>query len=499
MENRIKTKLSLYGIISAVTYMYLIEVPIPGVSVPVFILIQFTSIWLLIKNSEEVNNKGILMMIPIFLISLNRLLSANRMWGATNFFAVVFLYSVMILMLNGNLKLKNLNIESIFKIIFNMFEPFTNFMVPINWLAEKSKNKEKNQLVKRVITGIAISIPCVLFLIIMLSSADMIFNENIMLFNRWLSGLLDFYYAFRFIAGTFAGLYLFGHLYSVIAEKHAGIAGLVSFSSNSANKPDKARGDLIVLNILLTSILAIYTIFIAIQFRYLFSAGELPYGLNYAEYARRGFFELIFLSVLNIALILLTTYLLKDKIYAGKNKWAQLTKLMMIYLCVLTGVLLVSSYYRMSLYDSAYGFTRLRILVYLFLLFEAAGLAATLAYIVKHNFNILAVYAAVGLTYYLTLNLVNIDGIIARRNIDMYLSGRTETVDIDYLMSLSTDAAPEIMRLVNEDVETGTRYKAKSYLQELENLYDSMEYNWQSYNLSVEKTRKLLLTDKDSR
>ena len=51
------------------------------------------------------------------------------------------------------------------------------------------------------------------------------------------------------------------------------------------------------------SVLAVYTIFIVIQFKYLFSGGVLPNGLNYSEYARRGFFELVVLSVLNIALI----------------------------------------------------------------------------------------------------------------------------------------------------------------------------------------------------
>jgi len=225
---------------------------------------------------------------------------------------------------------------------------------------------------------------------------------------------------------------------------------------NIINKNDSfkhLKGDIIVLNIFLTSILIVYTIFIAIQFKYLFSGGTLPKGLNYSEYARRGFFELVFLSVLNIAIILLTGYLLRDKIYNGKNKWVVFTKLMLIYLCLVTAILLISSYYRMSLYDRAYGFTRLRVLVYIFLFFEALGLIATLAYIIKHNFNILLVYAAIGLTFYLTLNLVRIDEIIAKRNVDMYLSGLAEEIDIDYLMTLSQDALPQIVRLTDSNVQ----------------------------------------------
>jgi hypothetical protein len=240
------------------------------------------------------------------------------------------------------------------------------------------------------------------------------------------------------------------------------------------------------------SVLAVYTIFIVIQFKYLFSGGVLPNGLNYSEYARRGFFELVVLSVLNIALILLTTYLLRDKIYENKNKWALFTKLMLIYLCATTGILLASSYYRMSLYDSAYGFTRLRVLVYIFLFFETVGLIATFVYIIKHNFNILAVYAAIGLTFYLTLNIIKIDEIIAKRNIDMYLSGQAEEIDIDYLMNLSQDALPQIIRLSESDVQIMTRVKTINFLKDMSAYYAQMENNWQSYNLTIEKNKDLM-------
>lgn len=495
MEDRIKLRLSLYGIISAATYIYLILTPNPGISIPIFILIQLVSLILIIKNTEKIkNSKGIMVMVPILIISLNRFISANNIWRETNFFAIVFLYSAMFLMMNGNLNLIKINFNSFLKVIVNIFEPIVNFIVPVKWIAERSKNKEKNLVLKRVLIGISISIPCVIFLILMLSSADMVFNNNFIAFNNWLADLINIIYIFKLIIGTFVGLYLFSQLYSVFSDDGNNIVKLTSESSNSAKQ---VKGDVIVLNILLVSILIIYTIFIAIQFKYLFSSGELPYGLNFAEYARRGFFELVFLSVLNIALILLTTYLLKDKIYVEKNKWALFTKLMLIYLCILTGILLVSSFYRMSLYDNAYGFTRLRILVYMFLIFEAVGLVATLIYIMKHNFNIFAVYTAIGLAFYLTLNLVKIDDVIAKRNIDMYLAGQTESLDMDYLMTLSADAAPQIMRLLDKNVEFITRNNARIYLEGKKELYSNMEYNWQSYNLSVERTKSLLEVNKD--
>lgn len=495
MENRMKFRLSSYGIISTLTFIFLILTSNPGISIPLFFLIQFVSLYLIINNTNEIKNvKGIIVMVPIIIISLHHFISASHIWGPTNFLAIVFLYSVMFLLLGNNLNLKRINIISFFMSIGNVFEPFLNFIVPVKWISERSKDKEKNVLAKRILLGIAISVPSVLFLILMLSSADMVFKNNFDFFMKWIDDLFKVFNIFKIVVGGFVGLYLFGHLYSAFVEEDNSIYKLFSKGSNLIKQP---KGDVIVLNILLASILVIYTIFIAIQFKYLFSTGELPYGLNFAEYARRGFFELVFLSVLNIALILLTTYLLKDKIYVEKNKWALITKLMLIYLCVLTGILLISSFYRMSLYDNAFGFTRLRILVNIFLGFEAAGLVATLVYIVKHNFNILVVYTAIGLAFYMTINIVKIDEIIAEKNIDMYFAKQTESLDMDYLMSLSVDAAPEIIRLLDDNVETITKYKAKTYLKEKNEIFNNSEYNWQSYNLSVEKTKKELLTIKN--
>lgn len=495
MEYKIKLNLSIYGIISAVSFIYLILNDYPGISYPIFFLIQIVSLYFIVKSKDEVkNNKGLFFMVPIFIISLNFFISANYIWAPTNFLAVVFLYSAMFLSLNDKLNLRKLNILGFIKVVINIFEPLFNFIVPLKWIAERSKSNEKNMVVKRIGLGVLISIPCVLFLTMMLSSADMIFYNSFKTFNKLVEEFFNNLQIFKFIFGAFAGLYLFGHLYKIFDKNENNIDKLLNESTVSIKQ---INGDVIVLNILLASILVIYSIFISIQFKYLFSSGVLPYGLNYAEYARRGFFELVFLSVLNIGLIMLSTYLLKDKIYGEKFKWALFTKGMMIYLCVVTGILLVSSYYRMSVYDSAYGFTRLRILVYMFLIFEGLGLIATLIYIIKHNFNILVIYAAICLIFYMTLNLVKIDKIIAKRNIDMYLSNQSENFDIDYLTSLSPDIVPEVIRLLDEGVERNTRIKARDYLINLHGIYSGMDNNWQSYNLSAEKNKSLMLENKE--
>ena len=494
INTSIKTKLSIYGLISAFSFIYLILPVMPGISVPIFIVLQYISIYFVIKDRSEIKNKyGILVMIPIFILSLNSYISGSELWKTTNFFVILLLYCTMILIIGGKLNLKKDSFEFIIKIMAKIFEPFMNFTIPLKWYSLIEGNASKRLIIKRFIIGGIISIPCVIFLLIMLSSADMIFSGKMNSVFNWIFDVINFNYIIKLLYGIFVGLYLFGLLYSLfdnntLIKKHGDLN-----HNNNKDLQNKVHGDLIVFNILLFSILIVYSFFIMIQFKYLFSSVELPYGLNYSDYARRGFFELLFLSVLNIGLILVTIHFLKEKIYVEKCKWAQITKIFMLYLGLLTLVMLISSFYRMMLYDNEYGYTRLRVLVYLFLIFESVGLLMTFKYIFKPNFNILIGYLLIGLIYYLTLNVIQIDRIIAKRNIDMYFAGQTETIDVGYLMSLSIDAAPEIIRLSNsDDVDILTKYKAEAYLENIDIIYNNMELTWRSSNLSINRAKNLI-------
>lgn len=488
MDNSIKIKLSIYGLLSAVSFIYLILTHNPGISVPVFTIIQFVSIFTLIYKREEAKNKkGLLMFVPIFILSLNYYLSGSYLWRAPNFLCTMLLYSTMVAILTDNFPVKELSFKFLFKILEHVIVPLRNFNIPFKWINKYKSDDAKKKLHSSIILGIFISLPFVVFLLIMLSSADLVFSVKVENTLEWFSKMLDIELIFKIIFGMIAGLYLFGLIYIVFAEKKSDSQNAI-FTLEIRPK----NADTIVINILLSSILLVYTLFIFIQFKYLFAGSVLPANLNYAEYARRGFFELIFLSFLNIGLILLTVYLYKEKIYVQRNKWSNLTKIFMMYLCAVTFVMLISSFYRMYLYDQEYGFTRLRVLVYGFLIFESIGLIITAAFIMRPEFNIMAVYMVIGLCYYLCLNVVQIDYIIAKHNVDMYLAKETDSLDIDYLMSLSVDAAPQIARLVeNNNADIMTRYKADLYFKNIEKNY-SRDSLWQSRNYSIDKAIQLI-------
>jgi len=471
MENlskKLKLNLLLYLCISVIGAAFLLLAPNAAFSIPVFVIIQFVILYDIVPKK-----KPLLMFIPIFILSLNSFISANTIWRAPNFALVLFLYSFMCVWMIYGFSFKEKSTRIFTKMVENIIvEPFAVFHLPFKWTGEANKTNAKK--IRRVLLGLAISIPCLIFLLFMLASADQIFQRGVSNFLNNFFYIINLRLLFRVIVGIIIGFYLFGLICSLYRTR-----ANVNIESKSK------RGDLIILNILLISILAIYTIFVAIQFRYLFAGAEnLPYGLNFATYARRGFFELLALTGLNILLILLTVNLTKEQ----TGKWAKITKILLCYLCAVTVILLISSFYRMWLYNADYGLTRLRFLVFGFLIFEAIGLVVTFFYIIKPKFKIIPVYLTIGLAYYLLLNLVPMDSIIARDQIDRYFNhdGR----GVPYTLTLSPDAMPQITRLF-ESENAETRQMAHTYLSNMQTRYHSLPQGWRQWNLAIERLLRI--------
>jgi hypothetical protein len=120
-----------------------------------------------------------------------------------------------------------------------------------------------------------------------------------------------------------------------------------------------------------------------------------------------------------------------------------------VVLVLLTGVILLSAMFRLRLYEEAYGFTRLRTYTHVAIVWMAVlsiGFLALLLSSRLRQFAPLAVFGAAG--FALTLNLMNIDAFIVQRN--AALLARGGEIDVPYLLSLSDDAVPGLVRLVGQ-------------------------------------------------
>ena len=475
IDPRLKRKLITYLIVTVVTYFffafpylgmgYFIIRPRAGVSVPIFMLIQAGLFYYLIEQK-----KPLLTFIPIFIISLNPFISANPMWRGANFVVTALLFGLMALWIITGISIKDKSYTLISELAETIYNALSKFSIPFRWLGNVKKESFPNM--RRVLIGIAISIPSLIFLIIMLSQADMIFSQAVGSFFERLFRLIEPSVIVRLIAAAFVSLYLFGILFCILAVKKEQKERLETVHKT---------GDCLILNIVLTSVLLVYTAFIIIQIRYLFAPPDnLPHGITFEAYARRGFFELLFLTGVNIVFILITVALTKTQ----SGRGAQITKYLCLYLCAVTVVLLISSFYRMWLHGSDDGLTRMRLLVFGFLFFEAIGLIATFFYILKPKFNIVSVYALIALTYFLVLNLVPIDRVVARDQVSRYF--QTGKAGIDYVMTLSPDAAPEVARLLHSE-SAHTRHRAGDFLLTIE----EFETSWRQWNLSIDRGRRL--------
>jgi hypothetical protein len=165
-------------------------------------------------------------------------------------------------------------------------------------------------------------------------------------------------------------------------------------------------------------------------------------GLTYADYVHQGFGQLTVAT----ALILLVVWAAARKAPRDDPADRLWMRLSLGLLCVQTLVVVASALHRMDLYQDAYGFTQLRLLVDVFegwlgllvLAVAAAGIGLRAAWLPR--------FALVtGVVALLGLAAVNPDAWIARHNLDRYAA--TGKVDWSYLRSLSDDAVPVLAGL----------------------------------------------------
>jgi len=190
---------------------------------------------------------------------------------------------------------------------------------------------------------------------------------------------------------------------------------------------------------------ALFATFVVVQLAVLFGGHRhvlRTAGLTYAEYARGGFWQLLVVTALTLAVI------------AAAARWAPrvlpgdrlLVRVLLGVLALLSLVIVGSALRRMALYEQAYGYTRLRLFVsgvelWLGLVFGLVLLAG--ARLRARWLPRVVLASAVGAL--LTLAAVNPDRFIAARNVDRY--AHTGRIDLDYLAELSADAVPELARL----------------------------------------------------
>ncbi len=231
--------------------------------------------------------------------------------------------------------------------------------------------------------------------------------------------------------------------------------------------------------IVLGSLNAMFLAFLLIQVRYLFGGASVVLatgGMSFAEYARRGFFELVFVFALALPLLLWLTARFRN----GKPTHHFGFQLLVGTSCGLLFAMMGSAVFRLLLYVDAYGLTELRFYSTGFLVWLAVCTGLFLATALRGRIEKFAPGAAAGLALVLFgLNAINPDAVIANTNLGR--SSRGGSLDIDYLFSLSEDAIPTIARGASALPETVRAELADR----IHARYRHDRPDWKSWNLGV--------------
>ncbi len=256
-------------------------------------------------------------------------------------------------------------------------------------------------------------------------------------------------------------------------------------------RPEPLSLGIVELGTVLGLLDALFLAFVAIQARYFFGGTQrlALLDLTYAEYARRGFFELLAVAGLVVPLLLALQWLFRPASAAQNRVFRALAGAMV----ALVFVIMASALHRMYLYMQEFGLTVPRYSATVFMVWIAAVLVWLVVTVLAGRRERFAFGALVaGLAAVLCLNVLSPDAVVARVNIERAESG--ERFDPHYLASLSADAAPAIFEALPE-VGDATLGPERTLEQAFYDKYrDGRDPDWRSWNASRSQAQSLAET-----
>lgn len=286
-----------------------------------------------------------------------------------------------------------------------------------------------------VLIGLVIAVPLTLVSVGLLILSDGYF-ESIM--RDFFSSLPQFSFSliWQVIFGAIVGMFLFGALYSSgkptagydpSAPAYRVLPAAVSYSA-------------------VTPVCVFYLVYIITQIRYLTGAvtGQLPEGFSVSEFARRGFFELCVVAVINLCVI---TVMLAFTARGEADRPKKALRIYTIVISVFTLLLISSAFSKMAFYIKSYGLTQLRVYTSWFMVV----LAVVFVVIIIKQLAEIPMWRVLFISFTVMLALLcfsNLDGQIARYNINACRSGALKEIDLYSMAELNGMAAEPVAELV---------------------------------------------------
>jgi hypothetical protein len=342
--------------------------------------------------------------------------------------------------------------------------------------------------------GVIIGLPLAVVFVVLFASADPIFGGSV-------ANLLGFRLDLGDLPGRLAFVLAAAWLLAgsiSIAATGIPVVERTSLGAAANAGPLAVRRSLGLAEalVILAVIDVVIGAFVVLQIAYLFGGLDTlqAAGIPYAQYARRGFFELVAAAGLASTIVVVLEATIADR--TGLYLAAVAT------LIALTGVVLVSAALRLSLYQAAYGWTELRLYVSAAIATMAVGLAIMLGLVLLHRNRWLPhALAILGIVSLVGLNLLSPAAFVAARNIERVVDPSLvppdghSGLDAAYLAILPDDAVPVLVEALvrlpaREANDVRSILLARRHALESDPGYRS-PFSW---NLGRERARSALAT-----
>ncbi|PYP16334.1 MAG: hypothetical protein DMD54_10465 [Gemmatimonadetes bacterium] len=347
---------------------------------------------------------------------------------------------------------------------------FQLLLSDIQWHELPQDDRMRN--VRRVLLGVALAAPVLLVFAALFASADQVFSNvltNVFDFNLQSVISHTFFMAFwGFLVAGYLRWCMLGRPLQGLTLDAKPITSVVPLAT--------ALG---LLNTL-------FLLFVVVQLRYFFGGAALveqTSGLTYAEYARRGFFELMTASGLMLPILLGADELVRKGAPPQIRVVRQLSGLLLAFLAVI----MVSALQRMRLYVAAFGLSEQRLYATAFMIL-LVGVFVWFVWTVLRGRRQRFVFGALmqGLAVLAGLHLLNPNAFIVKSNLNRPAAERP--FDAKYALTLGGDAVPPLLTSLPQLNQQDRCVVVHGLLKR----WDKADVDWRTWNWSRARARSLV-------